>query len=239
MIKKLLSFLGALIAFNGAIVAHNSMGEPDVLPCLRAGAHALYQSNWHMLEDIFITQPEERITRIIGMGGIIGATSLAAGVGTFFAIYKGIHYLNRRQTRPTGGVQPLVTPYPFLDAKKNLIAAGSGIASTILSYTTLKSVFLEREQMKQLERLLRQWSEVKELFPKELHSSLNKLAALDQKNQSFQQLQETTRLIKSAIHSHFPEKYKASKSTFARSRLNVNLNIDLVRIADKIINFFS
>lgn len=226
----------ALIISCSTLPAQATQEQDDTLACLRGNAHLLYQSNWHMMEDIFITQPELKTSKWFGLGGLTGLLAVSGGAGTYFGINKGINYLNERpQNTPV--VHPF--PYPFLESKKNILAAGGAIVTTFLLHNSLKSLFLEIEEMKQLERLLTQWPDVKEQCPKELHASFNKLIGLKTDTDYPNQLRETVRLAKTLIRAHFPDHYKGNQKFFDQSRLNFNLNVDMVRIAEKILHFFA
>jgi hypothetical protein len=241
MNRKVLALLGSMLILTTQVVlSEQTDSSTDTLPCFRGSAYLLYTSNWHMMEDIFITQPQEKVSRWLGMGGFIKAASAGTGIAGYFGSKKFINYLNGGpgQGRVVNGRIVPAAPYPFLDTHKTIISVGAGLLSAYIAYRSLRTFFLEREEINQLKRLLRQWPEVSELCPQELHGPLNKLSRLTHSKEYRDALEEAIRLIKGAIHAHFGEKYASENRYFDRTHLNVNLNLDLYKIAKNIYRFF-
>ena len=218
------------LLLSSSITASRQYYNNDPILCLDANFAQLYQTSWHMLEDIFITQPQITAGSWLGKRGLSLSTGLLTGCCSFLLSKKGIEYLNT----------PAIT-YPHLDRYKNLLTSGTGLASALGAYTLSHAYLIHLEERKQLERILDSWPCVKEFFPKQLHACLDNLALLYHKKEPLynQNADEALRLIKNAIYEHFPRKYSKKSWTdfFSERSFNIYLNVDVLRVAEKMYQF--
>ncbi len=203
--------------------------------CIDSHLAQLYPSDWHMLEDIFITQPEAKVDGL-GKKALMAAIAAVASTGAYFLCKKGLDAINP---------QDLVAarPYPYLDRKRQHITIGASITTGALMYLALRSHLLAIEERKQLACLMDNWETAKEFLPKKLTAGLAKLAQQYQQKgpQYSQNCDEALRLIKNAIYAHFPRTYSKKKwyDIFSEKRFYVYtyLNIDLIEMAGKALSF--
>ncbi len=227
---------GCLLLTLGCIYQSSFASESsEEQTCIDAHLAQLYPSDWHMLEDIFITQPEAKVDGL-GRKALMAAIAAAAGTGAYFLSKKGLDAINQQDWFGA-------RPYPYLDRKRHHITIGASITSGALTYLALRSHLLAIEERKQLACLMDNWETAKEFLPKKLTAGLAKLAQQYQQKgpQYSQNSDEALRLIKNAIYAHFPRTYSKKKwyDIFSEKRFYVYtyLNIDLIEMAGKALSF--
>ena len=186
----------------------------------------------HFFEDVFITQPRERIFTLPKQA-CMALFALSGGTGAFLLTKKGIGFINEG---PNGAPK-----YQYLDRKQNHIAGLAGLGLAAGAYTMVYGYLLDREERKQLEQYMFNWPGSKEFLPNELHAAFERLAQQykDKNPQYPENCRKTLRILKNAIYERFPQKYASKKwgDFFNDTRFNVNVHFDLIRAIEKTYNF--
>lgn len=180
----------------------------------------LYPSGWHMLEDIFIKQPQERIDASWGKKALIVTAALITGGGVMALGKKTVSQFSRP-----------------LQRKQNLLAGSIALPAAYVTYAGLRKYLIGQEEKKQLDYVMRNWAKLKDYIPEQLVKGMNELAQAYQTRETnyVQHREEALRLIKNAIYEEFPETYSKRKWSdfFSDRRLHVHLNIQLLEMAER------
>lgn len=207
------------------VMAENN-GEFDI------HAAQVYHSKWHVLEDVFITQPRNSIYQAPKLP-CIALFAAACGTGAFLLSKKGIQAFSQG---PDG-----VPTYPYVHRKQNYLAGLTGIGLGAFAFSKVCAYLLDYEERKQMENYMRNWPNSKELLPSELHGTFERLAHQyrDKNPHYHENCGKTIRLVKNAVYERFQHKYAAKKWTdfFNETRFNVNVHFDLVQAIEKLYTF--
>ena len=111
------------------------------------------ESAWLLLEELIITRPKKSITTFFGKKG---ATLLTSG-GTGILCYSALKYL-------TGG-----------SSLSKACSLSTGVLSSLLTYHGIKKYLLQKEEHRQLTKLMKHWTQVKDKLPQEVHRALEEL----------------------------------------------------------------
>lgn len=160
---------------------------------------SLYTSDWHLVEDITITQPKEASNTLSNNAIYIIAT-LSAFCSTQVICTKTLSYCNISRYDQSAHVYKII---------KTALSSAVGVA-TCLGF---KKAFEEKNEINTLKNFIAQWPSYKAYAPKELRLSFDELYELHTKNLvSDTKIKQVIRLLKMAVHNKFPEKYQDKKS---------------------------
>lgn len=156
---------------------------------------SLYTSDWHLLEDIVITQPQEELNSWTNNCIRIASTTAA--------IYAS-HTLFTKALSAMGKSQ--------VDQRTFMYSSGKTVASSLIGAATHQGIKKEMEhklEIAALKNFIVQWPSYRTYAPKEIKTVLDELYEQHNKNAlSKTHLKQTIRLLKLAIYNKFPEKYK-------------------------------
>ena len=173
------------------------------------------EGTWKLLEELVISYPKKQVETFFGKQG---ATCLAAG---------GIGILSY------AAAKHITEPRPY----SKLVGFAAGTFSALFAYHGIKNYLLEREEHRQLERIMNQWDKIQKLLPQEVTGALDKLHSTWQHDQQHYDEQAETILsfLKAEIYGRYPYKYRHEPKDFFTSRnLQVRLTLDVHKTAQSL-----
>lgn len=178
---------------------------------------SLYESEWHLVQDILITQArmqtdtvKQNALRLMASAGL-GLTSqfLLNGINLF--LYKRSEKAKFDATRallyaPRGQAQPSIT-----ELSKDFFYSTSILspALTVASLIFIRKKALRAAELKQVEKVIQAWPELRPQFPEKLRTLFDTLYALSKKESDATEYRtlvpDAARLTKEAVANHFNE----------------------------------
>lgn len=176
---------------------------PSALALQHLGS--LYTSEWHMMEDIIITQPGEQSKSWKGILCTLGAA--AAGVK--------LTHMASEKILTFGGWDDADQMRPnFRRGKGSVALLGGGLIGL-----TAFQILSQYHEMNALKNFIQKWQTFKQYTPKEFQRMFNELAERQNIQAiSDQELTQVLRAVKQSIHNKFPEKYSPKAQSFFDSR---------------------
>lgn len=168
----------------------------------------LYTSDWHMIEDIFVTQPLEEAT---SWAHRLARTTAACGTlwGSYALMTK---FFKKNDNNGDDSDDE--------EEKDTLVETGKISFSTlagIVSYISLYNVTLNYKELAALKQFVADWPSYKPAAPTQIKPLFDQLHQehLAEKPLNTRSANHTIRLLKQAVYNNFPEKYgkKASKNS--------------------------
>ncbi len=160
----------------------------------------LIETDWQLVQDIFIEQPRNQVTTFFGEGGILAASSLAAGAG-LAALWR--HELSYLLARPAEGFRSNLA-YIIAETLKPI-----GLTSALTAaatYLFLRQQFIRGAQEEQMDKVLNSWTDLRTKFPAKLHDAFDILSRLKKNGAAEYRTRraETLRLLKDLLAKQFP-----------------------------------
>jgi hypothetical protein len=187
------------------------------------GLIELYETPWHMMEDIFVIRPEEQ-AKSVASRLLRWSFSGFGGVATYKASEWGINYFN--------------IPYLANNDKlaKGLSGFTGGAVALVLNNLTYR-LMLKQNERKALSWFLAKWPQHRKYTPESLKRAFDKLHNNYSKDTLLgRSTNKAIRLIKENVYRCFPQKYKdqLNKNFFDMRIFNVDLGNTLTGIANLI-----
>ena len=143
---------------------------------------------WLLLEKLIITRPKNNVTTFFGKKGATLLTSGGAGILCYSA------------TKHLAGDSSL----------SKACSLGAGALSTLLTYHGIKNYLLQKEEHRQLTKLMKHWSKIKDKLPQEVLKALANLHATWVVSQEAyeEQADAVLTFLKVELHGRYPYKYR-------------------------------